>query len=130
VSNQTKQNIDAIIVFLVLKKLVTPIMKTQAYKLGLVDKVGKLIRKPSTEQEKENLTLLDVLIFKLKRLLGGKIGSLNRFLYLINLNTDMYSKLNVKGVVTQRAEILKITKDFSTLQENYELDIKQILEDD
>lgn len=105
-------------------------MKTQAYKLGLVDKVGKLIRKPTTEQEKENLTLLDVLIFKLKRLLGGKIGSLNRFLYLQNLNNNMYDKLNVKGIVTQRAEIQKITKDFTTLQENYELDIKTIMEDD
>lgn len=66
--------VDTIIVFRILKKLTTPFDKTQAYKLGLIDKKGKKIKNAETDAEKKAMTLLDRLVLNLKRLLGKVPG--------------------------------------------------------
>jgi len=108
---EQKENIDNILTYILIKKLVTPIVKTPAYRLGLVNAAGKIIKKPKTDEEMMALTTLDKIIFKLKRLLGGKLLILNSFLYLSTLNNDMYNKLVVRGTINQRAEILRIKND-------------------
>jgi len=125
---KNKQNIDSIITFLLLKKLITPFTSTIAYKLGLIDSNGKIIKVPETDKEKDALTILDRVIFKLKRLLGSKVLVLNRFMYLKTLNIDMYNKLNVKGTVEQRAEIIRINKDIQQMQEKYNMGFDDILQ--
>lgn len=125
---KNKQNIDSIITFLLLKKLITPFTSTIAYKLGLIDLNGKIIKVPETDKEKDALTILDRVIFKLKRLLGSKVLVLNRFMYLKTLNIDMYNKLNVKGTVEQRAEIIRINKDIRQMQEKYNMGFEDILQ--
>lgn len=125
---KNKQNIDSIITFLLLKKLITPFTSTIAYKLGLIDSNGKIIKVPETDKEKDALTILDRVIFKLKRLLGSKVLVLNRFMYLKTLNIDMYNKLNVKGTVEQRAEIIRINKDIRQMQEKYNMGFEDILQ--
>jgi hypothetical protein len=128
VKMKNKQNIDSIITFLLLKKLITPFTSTIAYKLGLIDLNGKIIKVPETDKEKDALTILDRVIFKLKRLLGSKVLVLNRFMYLKTLNIDMYNKLNVKGTVEQRAEIIRINKDIQQMQEKYNMGFDDILQ--
>ena len=71
--------IDLLITYRVIKMLVTPFEKTEAYKLGIIDKNGKVLRKArtlSTAKEKDNYTLLHRFVFNLKRLInfipGGK----------------------------------------------------------
>jgi len=128
VKMKNKQNIDSIITFLLLKKLITPFTSTIAYKLGLIDSNGKIIKVPETDKEKDALTILDRVIFKLKRLLGSKVLVLNRFMYLKTLNIDMYNKLNVKGTVEQRAEIIRINKDIRQMQEKYNMGFDDILQ--
>ncbi len=125
---KNKQNIDSIITFLLLKKLITPFTSTIAYKLGLIDLNGKIIKVPETDKEKDALTILDRVIFKLKRLLGNKIINFNKFMYLKTLNIDMYDKLNVKGTVEQRAEIIRINKDIRQMQEKYNMGFDDILQ--
>jgi hypothetical protein len=114
-----KSNIDSVLTYILVKKLVTPIAKTKAYKMGLVDAVGKTIKSPETDEEEESLTLFDKFIFKLKRVLGAKISLLNRFLYLQTLNNDFYNKLIVRGSVEQRAEIKRIENDIKVLESKY-----------
>jgi hypothetical protein len=121
-----KNNIDSLIVFILIKKLVTPIVNTKAYKLKLVDKSGKVIKKQISNEEKNALTILDKFIFKLKRLLGSKITLLNKFLYLKTLNIDIYQKLLVRGNVEQRAEIIRINKDIENLQEKYKMSMEDL----
>jgi hypothetical protein len=128
VKMKNKQNIDSIITFLLLKKLITPFTSTIAYKLGLIDLNGKIIKVPETDKEKDALTILDRVIFKLKRLLGNKIINFNKFMYLKTLNIDMYDKLNVKGTVEQRAEIIRINKDIRQMQEKYNMGFEDILQ--
>jgi len=67
-------------VYQFLKKLVTPFKNTDAFKLGIIDEKGKVLKKRSTlktSEEKEAYTLTDTMIFNLKKLLekipGGRL---------------------------------------------------------
>ena len=56
-----------------LKRLVTKFEKTDAYKLGIIDKNGKVLIKKrdfTTIEQKNAYTMMDTLIFNLKKLLG------------------------------------------------------------
>src|SRR5210317_773110 len=71
--------IDLLITYRVIKMLVTPFEKQEAYKYGINDKDGKVLRKAKelkTSKEKDAYTLLHRFVFNLKRLLalvpGGK----------------------------------------------------------
>jgi hypothetical protein len=62
---------DAIISYAILRKFTTPIKETDAYRLELVDENGvptEKSRYEHTERAKDAYTLLDRLVFKLKRL--------------------------------------------------------------
>ena len=71
--------IDLLITYRVIKMLVTPFEKTDAYKYGIIDKNGKVLRKNKTltiAKEKDAYTVLHKFVFNLKRLIniipGGK----------------------------------------------------------
>lgn len=111
-------NLDSIITYILLKKLATPIVKSPAYLLELVNASGRIIKRPSTDEEKVALTILDEIVFWLKRQLGGKIAQLNSFLYTLTSGNNFYNKLITVGSVEQRAEIIKIKKDVARLSES------------
>ena len=60
---------DTYLIYQVLKRLTTPFDETEAFKLGLIDKDGKLLKKAKTPKEKEAYTYFDRFIINLKRLL-------------------------------------------------------------
>jgi hypothetical protein len=122
-----KSNVDAIMSFILIKKLVTPIAQSQAYKMGLVNSAGKVIKEPKTDTENAALTLMDRIVFKLKRLLGNRLLNLNNFLYLSTINNDFYNKLVVRGTIKQRAEITRIAKDVKGIQEKYNIDTEELI---
>lgn len=78
-----------------LRLLTTPWKKTTAYKLGILDAKGKVIRKPETSKEKGAYNIFHKLVFNLKRLLNkipfGKstIASYAAALFLIREHTNM-----------------------------------------
>ena len=72
--------IDTLIVFRILKLLVTPFNKQKAYAFGFIDKDGKRITHkmrdgvkvrnvPFTKMEKSSMTMLHRLVFNLKRII-------------------------------------------------------------
>ena len=122
-----KRNVDTILLYMLIKKLVLPIVRTKAYKLKLVNGAGKIIKEPQTKTERNALTVLDRFVFKLKRLLGSKLINLHKFLYTQTLNNDFYNKLIVKGTVEQRSEISRIKKDVKTRLENNNINIDDVL---
>ena len=111
-------NLDSIITYVLLKKLCTPIVKSPAYVMELVNASGKVIKRPSTDEEKMALTILDEIVFWLKRNLGGKVSQLNSFLYTITSGNNFYNKLITVGSVEQRSEIIRIKKDVARLSES------------
>ena len=126
-SLEQRSNIDAILTYILIKKLVTPIVRTPGYRLGLVNNAGRLLREPETETERNALTMLDRLAFKLRRLLGSKVMNLNNFLYLQTINNDFYNKLIVRGSIRQRAEIQRIQRDVRGIKEKYDLEEDDIV---
>ena len=75
--------VDLLIAYRVIKMLVTPFDKQPAFKYGIIDKNGKVLKKYNTIKgtlEKRSYTVLHRFVFNLKRLLAkagikGKLGS-------------------------------------------------------
>ena len=64
--------VDLFVVYRFLKLLVTPWKKQEAYKLGIIDKDGKALKKArdlGLESERSAFTLLHRLVFNLKRIM-------------------------------------------------------------
>ena len=75
--------IDTLITYRILKLLVTPWEKNEAFKQGIIDNKGNVLKKNKTlrgEKEKKAYTYLHRFVFNMKRLfkkvgLGSKFGS-------------------------------------------------------
>ena len=87
--------VDIYYTFRFLRQLVTPWKETKAFKLGLVDENGKVLRKARTPEEKDAYTLFFRLVYNIKRLLNKvpfgktKLASYAAALWLIHENTKM-----------------------------------------
>lgn len=83
--------IDFLITYRIIKLLVTPFQQQDAFKYGIIDKDGNVLRKYKTitnTQEKRSYTLLHRFVFNIKRLLskvglGSRLGSLATGLALL-----------------------------------------------
>ena len=116
--------IDAFITFRFLKLLVTPFDKTEAFKFGIIDKSGKVLRKYKTLErieERKAYTILHRLVFNIKRLLeklpGGKsrLASYAAALFLIKEHVNEYHDSNGKLI---EKEFYKYLKDNDLLEED------------
>ena len=87
---------DAIYTFRFLKLLVTPFNKTEAFKLGIIDKDGKRTdKKIETSKERSTFTTFHRLVFNLKKLIGAAPGGKTRLasyasaLFLLKEHADL-----------------------------------------
>ena len=122
--------VDNVLAYRILSMLVKNFKDTQAYKLGLIDEKGKLIKKPSTSKEKDAYTYLHKLVFNMKKIInrlpGGesKLKSVVTALFLIkeyyesgnrttSLMEDRYKSLMDMDISLIEEEILveKYMKD-------------------
>jgi len=110
--------IDLFVTYRFLRLLTTPFEKTDAYKLGIIDKKGNRIRKPkstqpavelATSELKNSYTILHKLVFNIKKLfskvpgLRTKVGTYAAALFLLKdtfkehvEDPDMFEKEFVK----------------------------------
>ena len=87
--------VDYYLAYQFLKKLTTPFNKTEAFKLGIIDKNGKVLRKRKelSSKERDSYKIMDTIAFNLKKLLqklpGGKskIASIGAALFLMKEET-------------------------------------------
>ena len=109
--------IDAFITFRFLKLLVTPFDKTEAYRLNIIDKRGKVLRKYKTLErieERQAYTILHRLVFNIKKLIekvpGGKsrVASYAAALFLIKEQVKEYQDSD--GQLLEK-ELYKYLKD-------------------
>jgi hypothetical protein len=126
---QKKENLDNVVSYIILKKLLLPVQKTDAYTLGIVDSQGKKLRDPETPEEKYAYTTLDNLIFRLKRELGSKLNKLNSFQYVKVFDDDIYKQLNVSGSITKKGVVQKIKKVVQNKMESENIDFEMLLKE-
>lgn len=106
----------------------TPFTKTAAYKHGLINSAGRVIKQPETDVEEDALTILDKVVFKIRRLLGGKLSNLHTYLWLQTRDrNEFYNKLVVRGSVEQKAEIKRIKKSLSNVAEQFNCTEEELL---
>jgi len=94
------RGIDFLITYRVVKLLVTPFEKQEAFQYGIIDKDGKTLRKYKTlklEKERKAYTLLHRFVFNLKRILkrvglGSKLGSFAVALALLIKEDKSYAQ--------------------------------------
>jgi len=87
--------VDYYLAYQFLKKLTTPFNKTEAFKLGIIDKNGKVLRKRKelSSKERDSYKIMDTIAFNLKKLLqklpGGKskIATIGAALFLMKEET-------------------------------------------
>ena len=92
--------VDLLITYRVIKLLVTPFEKQEAFKYGIIDKDGKVLRKNKTlktTNEKRSYTVLHRFVFNLKRILkrvglGSRLGSFAVSLALLIKENKQYSE--------------------------------------
>ena len=70
------------------KRLLKPIEKWPAFDLRLIDKEGKVIRKPKTDEEKNALTILDRFLLQIKSLVKPRNLMLFSVLFLLKDSLD------------------------------------------
>lgn len=70
---------DSAVIFEIIRRLSTPFRDTKQFKLGLIDDKGNWTKPKSrwTPQERAEVTLFDVLVINIKKLLGQVTGSNN-----------------------------------------------------
>ena len=118
--------IDLFVTYRFLRLLTTPFEKTDAYKLGIIDKKGNRIRKPkstqpavelATSEQQNSYTILHKLVFNIKKLfskvpgLRTKVGTYAAALFLLKdtfkehvEDPDMFEKEFVKYLKENNVE--------------------------
>jgi len=92
--------IDLLITYRIVKLLTTPFEKQEAFKYGIIDKDGKVLRKNKSlklEKERRAYTILHRFVFNLKRILkrvglGSRLGSFAVSLALLIKENKQYSE--------------------------------------
>ena len=118
---------DTYMIYQVLKRLTTPFDETKAFELGIIDKNGKLIKKPKTQEDKKAYNYFDRFIFNLKRILH-KVGLKSKF---ANYAAALFLlKEERNGYMPTDTEMLHgILEEEKYLKENVDLTLDMMRED-
>jgi hypothetical protein len=126
--------VDLVITYRVIKLLVTPFERQEAFKYGIIDKDGKVLRKFNTLKttaEKKSYTMLHRFVFNLKRILkrvglGGRLGSFAVALALLLRENKEYEQHKVL-LESSIISYLKETNQYDNLL-NEQGEVKPIYE--
>lgn len=109
------RTVDNALVFILLKGLTTIPSKTKAFRLGLIDRNGKLLRKPKTKEENDCISNLDLIFFKLQEWLRPRIQYLSSISWIKSVMNDVRPQNYFSNT-----EVL--AKQYCVLKLNQELD--------
>ena len=114
--------IDLLITYRIVKLLVKPFDKQEAFKYGIIDKDGNVLKKfktLKTEKERKAYTILHRFVFNLKRILkrvglGGRLGSFAVALALLLRENKEYEqhKILIESAIIS---YLKETNQYNNL---------------
>ena len=126
--------VDTLITYRVIKLLVTPFERQEAFKQGIIDKDGNVLKKNKelkTDNEKKAYTYLHRFVFNLKRILkrvglGSRLGSFAVALALLLRENKEY--LQHKTLIESAViSYLKETKQYDNLL-NEQGEVKPVYE--
>ena len=120
--------VDLLITYRIVKLMSTDFKDQEAFKFGIIDKDGKVLRKSNklnTEAEKDSYTVLHRFVFNLKRILAkfGLKSSISNFATALALilkeNQELikYKSLIESSIITYLKETNQYEEMFSTIRE-------------
>jgi len=120
--------VDLLITYRIVKLMSTDFKDQEAFKFGIIDKDGKVLRKSSklnTEAERDSYTVLHRFVFNLKRILAkfGLKSSISNFATALALilkeNQELikYKSLIESSIITYLKETNQYEEMFSTIRE-------------
>jgi hypothetical protein len=120
--------VDLLITYRIVKLMSTDFKDQEAFKFGIIDKDGKVLRKSSklnTEAERDSYTVLHRFVFNLKRILSkfGLKSSISNFATALALilkeNQELikYKSLIESSIITYLKETNQYEEMFSTIRE-------------
>jgi hypothetical protein len=121
-----KNDIDSILAYVLMKSVLTNPQATDAYALGLIDEKGTIIKEPETDEEKESLTVLDKLGFKLRRMLGSRISELSSFAYVKSIPEKYQYQMSTNSV-EKKAMVKRVTAGIENLTESQKMSFDEIV---
>jgi hypothetical protein len=118
--------VDLLITYRIVKLMSTDFKDQEAFKFGIIDKDGKVLRKSNklnTEAEKDSYTVLHRFVFNLKRILAkfGLKSSISNFATALALilkeNQELikYKSLIESSIITYLKETNQYEEMFSTV---------------
>lgn len=119
--------VDLFLVYNMVKRLATPFNEWEAYKRGIIDERGKILKSRKdlrTIKERDAFGLYDLMILKLKRLVekipGGKtrLGSYAAALYLVK-EGKLYTEDTSDKVLEEG-----FMRHYTTLSENNDINLR------
>lgn len=129
--------VDNLVAYRILSMLVTPFEETSAFKLGIIDKTGKNLKKASslkTTEEKDAYSYLHRLVFNMKKIInklpGGesKLKSLIAALFLVKEYYESGSRTT--SLMEERyVKIMEVLKNNVTLVEE-EIIVKKFINEE
>jgi hypothetical protein len=128
--------VDNLIAYRILSMMVTPFEETKAFKLGIIDKTGKNLKKSSslrTSEEKDAYSYLHRLVFNMKKIVnkvGGesKLKSMVAALFLVKEYYESGSRTT--SLMQEKYEkVLKVLDNNVTLVEE-EILVKKFLDEE
>jgi hypothetical protein len=130
--------VDALITYRILRMLTTSFTETDAYRLGIIDAHGNVLKKEqdlATEEERESYSLLHRMVFKLKRIIekvpfaNSKFLSFAAALALVKENVE-YDEDILEEILYMTMEQDEIKTLAEELESNKMLSFKEYIEEE
>jgi len=61
--------VDAVVAYRILRMLATPIERSDAFRMGIIDKDGEKLKDPQSSEELDSYSLLQRFVFKVQKAL-------------------------------------------------------------
>lgn len=119
-----------VVALTIIKMLITPFERTEAFRLGIIDGFGRRIRSPITSEEYSSYGPLQRLIFALKIILdksgfGGKLTALSTAWHVVRESVEKESYDN--QVLIEKRLQKYLAEGYSFIED--ELEVESLLEE-
>ena len=113
------RSVDNILVYIFLKNLLTVPTTTKAYKLGLIDKDGKLLREPKTAEENDSISNLDLFIGQLRKWLRPYMNRLAKMTWVRSMDASyrIQNALGNTDSLSKRATVIRVNDELDKILE-------------
>jgi len=113
------RSIDNVLVYIFLKNLMTVPSTTKAYKLGLIDKDGKLLREPKTPEENDCISNLDLFTAQLRKWMRPYMNRLSKMSWVRSMDSNyrIQNALGNSDSLSKRATVMRVNDELDRILE-------------